>query len=81
MDHDEIQSLNDIHGMKRFLNYCIETLDSHSPQQKVLLCSFIKKWSLLQKNQNIEDEDWDYISFGLLLKQWMKPYTSRNESD
>lgn len=56
------------HKLKSFLLDLHNNFDNLSVAQRDLILQHYSKHALLKNKQPVEEDDWDYISLGILLK-------------
>lgn len=54
---------------KDFVSYLFANFDSLTNNEKLIVFQAYTKHNLLQKQQTVQDDDWDYISLGIFLKE------------
>ena len=65
--------------LRTFLQTTLTNLDHQTPEQRMLLLQWYAKETLLTTNATVQDDDWDYISLGILLKTLVAP--SQNDTN
>jgi len=54
--------------LKTFLRYLHDNFDDLSVDQRELVLQHYSKHALLETREPVQQDDWDYISLGILLK-------------
>jgi len=55
-----------------FLQERIASYPEQTPAEKYLLFQYFTKVKLLQSGATVQEDDWDYISLGVLIKQMLR---------
>lgn len=84
MSNDEvritIQSNSSVHvDLRSYLETLVQRFDELSNEEINLISEMYMKHKLLQSNQRVETNDWDYISLGIYLKELAR-YTNTNQT-
>jgi hypothetical protein len=55
--------------LKDFVSYLSTHFDQLTQAEKLILFQAYTKHNLLKNQQTVKDDDWDYISLGIFLKE------------
>ena len=78
MDIDTKQQHPSNHELLSFLEQTIQTFSTLTKEERWCILQFYSKMHMLKNKQFVEEDDFDYISFGLLIKSLVK--TTNNPS-
>jgi hypothetical protein len=57
--------------LQAFLRDLADDLPTLSPEKKLLVVQLYSNYQLLENGRTVEEDDWNYISLGILMKQML----------
>ena len=61
--------------LQAFLRDLADDLPTLSPEKKLLVVQLYSNYQLLENGRTVEEDDWNYISLGILMKQMLADKT------